>query len=443
MVSRLTAAVLLVVGCECSHRPAASAGNDATVAPSDAAAYACQEGATRTCGTEVGACAAGIQKCEGGIWNPCAGVVQPTTEVCGNSEDDDCDGSTDEGCCTASDWSIETVDGDDDVGAWPTLAVAADAVVHVSYVDFTNHRVKHAEGVRGGPWSTEAVFYGDYDGWFDVWLALDESGAEHLIWPGNPWLRYARKAVPGADWNVDTVVNAPGNQGVHSLAVDPSGTVHLTYTLGGGAEVDLYYARGGPEVWTSEFVDYVGRANIYPSLALDAIGGVHMSYLTADVGLTYTDRSPEGSWSLESVESPSDAGVRYRGRSLAVDADMVVHDVFSAGSQDLWYTRRSPDGTTTVEEVAAPGGGIWGASLALNAAGGVHTSYHQIVEGEAALVHAYRETDGTWATSVIESGLGFQKWNTYTWLALDADGGAHAGYYDATDGDLRYAHRCP
>lgn len=93
---------------------AADAATDtATDAPADAADASdaddamdagCEAGATMTCaytgpsGTAgVGVCKAGVRTCTGGAFGACAGEVLPGTESC-NGLNDDCDGSTDEGC---------------------------------------------------------------------------------------------------------------------------------------------------------------------------------------------------------------------------------------------------------------------------------------------------------------------------------------------------------
>ena len=55
----------------------------------------CQPGMTRACGSDVGECRRGIQRCPRGTWDACDGVG-PTQERC-NLRDDDCDGQTDEG----------------------------------------------------------------------------------------------------------------------------------------------------------------------------------------------------------------------------------------------------------------------------------------------------------------------------------------------------------
>ena len=48
-----------------------------------------------------GACRAGKRQCLAGDFGPCSGAITPVTETC-NKKDDDCDGTTDEGCTCAA-----------------------------------------------------------------------------------------------------------------------------------------------------------------------------------------------------------------------------------------------------------------------------------------------------------------------------------------------------
>lgn len=59
----------------------------------------CSDGQTRDCGTIEGVCTMGTQTCSGDSWGTaCTGGTQPSGEICYNGQDDDCDGTVDEGC---------------------------------------------------------------------------------------------------------------------------------------------------------------------------------------------------------------------------------------------------------------------------------------------------------------------------------------------------------
>jgi hypothetical protein len=56
------------------------------------------DGVTRSCGTDTGACVAGTETCSLGSWGSCTGSVGPVAERCDGAVDDDCDGVVDDGC---------------------------------------------------------------------------------------------------------------------------------------------------------------------------------------------------------------------------------------------------------------------------------------------------------------------------------------------------------
>ncbi len=63
----------------------------------------CTSGSSRACGSDTGTCRRGTQNCVNGQWSVCIGGIQPsTTETCGDNLDNNCDGTVDEGCsCTS------------------------------------------------------------------------------------------------------------------------------------------------------------------------------------------------------------------------------------------------------------------------------------------------------------------------------------------------------
>jgi hypothetical protein len=63
---------------------------------------ATDEGIARACGTDVGICVAGTERCSAGVFGRCVGSTGPRAEACDGSLDEDCDGTVDDGCACTS-----------------------------------------------------------------------------------------------------------------------------------------------------------------------------------------------------------------------------------------------------------------------------------------------------------------------------------------------------
>ena len=63
---------------------------------------ACNEGDSRSCGSDLGQCTPGVQTCQEKdgewVWSDCTGGTPPVEEICGDDTDNDCDGALDNGC---------------------------------------------------------------------------------------------------------------------------------------------------------------------------------------------------------------------------------------------------------------------------------------------------------------------------------------------------------
>jgi hypothetical protein len=92
--------VVLVLGCGSSSSPSIDASPTEADANEADATEACTDGATRPCGTAVGACELGVETCHSGVWGACTGGVVAASELCDGVVDENCDGAVDEACPT-------------------------------------------------------------------------------------------------------------------------------------------------------------------------------------------------------------------------------------------------------------------------------------------------------------------------------------------------------
>ncbi len=135
-------------------------------------------------------------------------------------------------------------------------------------------------------------------------------------------------------------------------------------------------------------------------------------------------------WVIERV----DLSKRFRDmtdRSLKLDGEGDPHIAY--GEKHLYYAWR--DGTWHVETVDESYGVGRFASLALDESGYPHISYYDAANGD--LKYAYQDATGWHITTVDSEG----QVGLYTSLALDESGYPHISYADYTHYDLKYAYQ--
>ncbi len=199
-----------------------------------------------------------------------------------------------------------------------------------------------------------------------------------------------------------------------------------------------------PTAWQRSVIH---RSGIYPTMAVDSMGGVHISYRVFEVDdhtLSYAYRpAREDAWTIESIDPSGSAGagdLRYT--SLAVDRTGGVHvGYFKTYPADLKYAHRDSAGMWTSTVVDSTGAVGYDPSLAVDGSGRVHMSYFDGTN--SALKYGTLEADGTWNTTTIDAQPGFSRYCTEDCnsLGVDAAGDVHVAYFDPAGFDLKYASR--
>ncbi len=315
-------------------------------------------------------------------------------------------------------WHIETVDSDDDVGRYSSIALDSNGNPHITYYDGTYQDLKYAH--HDGTWHIETVDAAGDVGEYSS-IALDSGDNPHISYRDQTDLALNYAYYDGT-WHIETVDNS-GNAGQFtSIALDSNDNPHISY-IGFGLQYAYYDGT-----WHIQIVD---SGNIYhaTSIALDSGNNPHISYnvVTPDhLKYAYYD----GAWHTETVDSSSHVGQH---NSIALDSNDKPHisyrDAVNGHLKRAYY-----DGGWNIEIVDSYGNAGAYSSIALDSNDNPHISYE--ASGLWAVKYAYY--DGTWHTETVDS------WDMGEWgtsIVLDSGDNPHISYYDASNNDLKYA--CP
>ncbi len=284
-------------------------------------------------------------------------------------------------------------------------------------------------------------------------------------------------------WNTTEVVSTESTNHsiLPSLALDSAGNVHiawydLTDYAGSGTDGDIFYKRWEASTYswiTTEVVSTEStNHSIYPSLALDSTGNVHITWQDytdyagsgADIDIFYKRwEVSTSSWTTTEVVSTESTG-DSESSSLAVDTlgDVYISwydwtDYAGSGADiDIFYKRWevSTSSWTTTEVVSTESTNhSVHPSLAVDTDGNIHIAWYDQTD------YAGSGTDGdifykrwnastsTWAMTEVVSTESTDYANLIPSLAVDTLGNVHIAWDDwsdyagsGTDADIFYKY---
>lgn len=334
-------------------------------------------------------------------------------------------------------WTLETV-GTGVLGANVSLALDASGAPRMAFN--TSGQPRYAWRDAGG-WSSEALSTplgpalaatpAQVQGPALIYfvtpsLALDPvTGEPRIAYSKSPendvW--YAERSPSGWSYQrISTIGEGP------SLALDHDGRPHVVFL--DHAAGPVYAVRDAQGIWSDE---PFGAGAYARSLRLDGSDRPHvaLSLMLPNSDLLHAERDANG-WSSEPCDTTGNVGFLA---SLALDASGEPHiSYLDQSAQALRYAVRS-GATWTVETVASPVGDAGYHALALAPGGEPFIAFHD--PANADLRFARRE-EGVWSSEPVESAGSVGEFCS---LALDGEGRPHIGYFDATNARVRYATR--
>lgn len=194
---------------------------------------------------------------------------------------------------------------------------------------------------------------------------------------------------------------------------------------------------GGSDATTESIAILVD--NVLFSLTADAAGTAHVFYVEQGE-LTHASRPAAGGWYLDlGLAHAADSHMLAAAAGPGGTLHVAFHDwtgLAYARFDGIW-TFETIDPEPPVPDWTSVG---WFPSVAVGADGVVHVAYGRYLGGYLGLVHAWRETDGTWTTEVVDPDWGA---GVEPAVVVDDGGTVHIVYWRASDDSLLYAQRPP
>jgi hypothetical protein len=326
----------------------------------------------------------------------------------------------------SNNWFTSTLDSENDVGMFSSIAVDSNGQRHISYYDESFGRLMYAY-TNEGVW---LIQIGDNVGDVGMYssIAVDSMDQVHISYydSTNGNLKYANNT--GGEWTT-RVVDQVGDVGQFtSVTIDSTDHAHISYY--DVANGNMKYATNAGGNWTAIAVESGGDVGRYTSIATDLSDKVHISYYDASNGnLNYATNALGGTWSISPLDSAGNVG---KWSSIVIEEESVHISYYDTTNTALKYAT-DQGGEWATETISDEQVGEY-SSMVLGLTTGYHISCYDAEGGD--LVYFTKE-GGDWTEESIdaEGEVGL-----YTSIARDGQDNLYISYYDAENSNLKYAY---
>ncbi|MCB9558734.1 MAG: hypothetical protein H6707_21635 [Deltaproteobacteria bacterium] len=329
--------------------------------------------------------------------------------------------------CTAV--PATAIESQDDVGAYPGIAVDNGGNVHISYYFSTSSELRYVTN-KSGAWKPETLQSAGNVGSFTS-IALDAKGSPHIIYrspQGNAVLHASNKS---GSW-VFTTVHSSFASTPTAVTIDKSGYLHAVFADVGSAAI-VHYASDQSGAWKVQ--DIGPNAAVYGAvdIAVDGSDAPVVLHHHPSSGLQLQRRNG-GTWQSELIRP---GGVTARDVALAFDTKGKAHVAYTSAYEVLYTNNVNGSWATPTAIAVGKVSYMDYVDLAVDSKGFVHIVYRDV---ESKTLRYANDKSGTFKSQVLATtdDPGY-----YVAITVDAQDAIHVVHHPQTSGDLVYLKLCP